>query len=209
MPQRIQNNSGSPRRCIWAVGFMLSGVILWISSENQFFLKCQWRFLTVKRKIFEIYSKCHSAFKTTLDEMQNFWNLFQMPQRLQNNSGWPRRCTWPVGFMLSGVILWICREKQFFYYKFQWCFLIVTLLTQSSRILFQMPERLQNYSVGHPRYILPVVFMYFVNLLRKPIFLKVPVTIFDSYTANANSGILFQKPERLNFFLLSCWNLFI
>ena len=44
--------------------------------------------------------------------------------------------------------------------------------------------------------------MYFVNLLRKPIFLKVPVTFIDSYTANANSRILFQKPLIFFTFLL-------
>ena len=96
MPQRLQNNSGWPRRCIWPVGFILSGVILWISWENQFFLKCQWCFLIVGL------------------QTQNFQNLFQMPQHLQNNSGWPRRCIWPVGFILSGVILSISRENQFF-----------------------------------------------------------------------------------------------
>ena len=96
MLQLLQNNSGWPRRYIWPVGFMLSGAILWISSQNQFFSKCQWRYLIVGL------------------QTQNFQNLFQMPQRLQNNSGRPRRCIWIVGFMLSGVILWISWENQFF-----------------------------------------------------------------------------------------------
>ena len=96
MPQSLQNNSGWPRRCIWPVGFLLSGEILSISWENQFFYKCQWRFLIVGL------------------QTQNFRNLYQMPQHLQNNSGWPRRCVWPVGFMLSGVILWISSENQLF-----------------------------------------------------------------------------------------------
>ena len=95
MPQLLQNNSGWPRRCIWIVGFMLSGVILWNSWENQFFYNCQWRFLIVGL------------------QTQNFQNLFQMQQLLQNNSGWPRRFSL-VGFMLSGVILWISWENQFF-----------------------------------------------------------------------------------------------
>ena len=97
MPQSLQNNSGWPRRCIWPVGFMLSGVILWISSENQLFLQVPVTF-----------------FLIVCLKMENFRNLFQMPQRLQNNSGWPRRCIWPVGFMLSGVILWISSENQLF-----------------------------------------------------------------------------------------------
>ena len=94
MPQRLQNNSGWPRRCIWPVGFMLSGGEF--LEKTNFFYKCQWRFLIVGL------------------QTQNFRNLFQMPQRLQNNSGWPRRCIWPVGFILSGVIWWISWENQFF-----------------------------------------------------------------------------------------------
>ena len=72
--------------------------------------------VTLLKQILEFCSKSHSAliFLTFLLKSvdlvpmaldspenvnwQNFRNLFQMPQRLQNNSGWPRRCIWPVGF---------------------------------------------------------------------------------------------------------------